>query len=160
MQLWRRKSMRRNPYYETAFRLARVPGDMTDPALVVETISQTRELMEADPAAHKVMGDAVKASDVNQAELILLDPVKRSLEELIEPAILSDNPDAVSELQREAAALLEPEAGMARLTNPALFARWFGQVWAEARLAESVSEGGLGVSELEIAAPWGPPGGR
>jgi hypothetical protein len=140
--------------------LARVPGDVTDPTLVAEIISQTRELMEADPSAHKVMGETVRASDVNQAELILLDPVKRSLEELIEPAAPSDNLDAISELQREASAMLEPEPGEIRLTNPALFARWFGQVWAEARLDESISDGALGVSELEIVAPWGPPGGR
>jgi hypothetical protein len=160
MQLWRRGSLRRNPYYETAFRLARVPSEVTDPALVAEIISQTRQLMEADPAAHKVLGETVGASAVNQAELILLDPVKRSLEEIIEPAEPSGDPDTMSGLQREAAALLEPKPGPVRLTNPALFARWFGQVWAEARLGESVSDGALGVSELEIIAPWGPPGGR
>lgn len=160
MQLWHRSSVRRNPYYETAFRLARVPSDVTDPTLVAEIISQTRQLMEADPAAHHVLGKPVRASEVNQAELILLDSVKRALEELIEPADRPQDPDTLSELQREAAELLEPEPGAVRLTNPALFASWFGQVWAEARLSESVSDGALGVSELEIIAPWGPPGGR
>lgn len=160
MQLWHRSSLRRNPYYHTAFRLTRVPSDVTDPNLVAEIISQTRQLMEADPTAHSVQGETVSASAVNQAELVLLDSVRRSMEELIEPAAPPDDPNALSEMQREVLALLESAPGEVRLTNPAIFARWFGQVWAKARLGESVSDGALGVSELEIIAPWGSPGGR
>jgi hypothetical protein len=138
MQLWPRDSLRRNPYRETAFRLARVPSEVTDRTVIAEIISQTRQLIQADPNAHQVLGEPVTTSAINGAERILMDPVARSLEELREPVDVASSSDSLMELQREAEILLKTESA--------------GQP------TKSLSDGALGTPELELAAPWGPPG--
>ncbi len=81
--IWRRGPVTRNPYHFNAFRIAGVPVDLTERSWVTELISQKRQFMAASPGSHVIEDTTVSESDVNQAELVLSDPRRRFLEELL-----------------------------------------------------------------------------
>jgi hypothetical protein len=113
MSIWLRGSLLVNPYYRTAFRVARVPREVTRHRTVVQLIGQTRQLVNADPSAHSIGGDPVRASEINAAEQVLLDPVRRILEELLEHAAEKPPLERARQLLREAAGAMEAPAGPA-----------------------------------------------
>ncbi len=81
---WRRRIAERNPYRWTAFHVARVPPEMTDAATIDSMITETMNLIERVPGAHRINGVPVSTTDVGQASEVLLDrPLARLRHELI-----------------------------------------------------------------------------
>lgn len=167
MNLWRRSPIDTNPYRRTAFRVARLPREMMDRSAVVESVAQVRQLQELDPEAHRLDGTVVGASLLNEAELILLDPRKRLLEEFLEhPDETAGNraghEGVIRSLCAEGLALLEvPGGSSGTWSNWVTVNAWIREV-ARSHLSESFgSEISLGAAELELASPWGksPSGG-
>lgn len=83
MNIWRRGPLNKNPYYRTAFRITRVPREITSRATVVKMIGQIRKIIGGNPSAQTVQGVSVEKTDINAAEQVLLDPKQRILEELL-----------------------------------------------------------------------------
>lgn len=156
LNLWRRGPLQRNPYRQTAFRLARVPREVTDRSMVVELVAQTRQVSELDPQAHLVDGHPVSASDLNQAELVLLAPSRRVLEELLEPGVESVARDRLRGLAREAAERLAPRnAGARHWTRPGVVEGWLAEAFREELEAGPGDAGGAGTGEADLLPPWG-----
>jgi len=161
MNVWRRGPLSRNPYYHTAFRLARVPRETTDRTLIVELVSQTRQLAEAVPDAHSIRGKPVADSEINRAELVLLDPRQRILEELLEHPESLPAASPWEALGREALEMMEAGGSTPlKLTNPKPFARWISQCYGRSLCAPADAGLLFGAAELELPPPWGRPGTR
>ena len=108
MNLWLRGSVLTNPYYRTAFRVARVPREVVRHRTVVELIGRTRQLVNSGATAHTINGQAVRNTEINGAEQILLDPIQRVLAELLEHATEKPPLDRVRKLARAVARAMEP----------------------------------------------------
>lgn len=112
--LWLRGSLV-NPYYRTAFRVARVPREVVRHRTLVQLVSQTRQLVETDPKAHSIGGLPVTSSEVNTAQQTLMDPQARILEELLEHATEKLPLEAIRKLAQEVAQAMDAEGA---LSNP------------------------------------------
>jgi len=104
--IWLRGSLAANPYHRTAFRVARVPREIVRHRTVVQLIGQTRQLIQSNPGAHSIGGEPVRASDVNTAEQVLLDPAQRVIEELLEHATEKPPIERLRRLLREVVAAM------------------------------------------------------
>src|SRR5438552_697743 len=113
MNLWLCGSVLTNPYYRTPFRVARVPREVVRHRTVVELIGRTRQLVNSGASAYTINGQAVRNTEINGAEQILLDPIQRVLAELLEHATEKPPLETVRKLAREVARTMEPEAEQA-----------------------------------------------
>lgn len=156
MNLWRQGPLNRNPYRATAFRLTRVPREVVDRSMVVELVGQTRQTSHADPSAHTVDGHPVSESDLNQAELVVLDPQRRLLEELLEHPLDGVGADRFSDLAREAARLMagDPTAPLGWTGGKAL-AEWTTEFGCRFLAQAEPSDPTFGSAELDLVPPWG-----
>ena len=159
MNVWRRGSLRENPYYRTAFRVTRVPPEIVQHRTVVKMIGQTRRLIGGDPRAHMIQGRPVTDAAVNVAESILLDAKGRIIEELLEHATERLPLDRARRAAEEVAAAFQvTDADTQAATNlTALY------TWAERLLQEFLDEApgahpSFGALELELVPPYGRPG--
>ena len=158
MNIWRRAALNKNPYYRTAFRLARVPRETVQHATMVRLLGQTRKVVDADPQAHRISGEAVTRTDINAAEQILLDPKQRIAEELLHHATELPPLQAVRKLNAEVAACLEADASpVLRPGNPEGLAA-LAQILVQ-RYLSTVPEPtpSFGALELELVPPFGSP---
>ncbi|MGB3975441.1 MAG: hypothetical protein WBM02_10395 [bacterium] len=83
MDIWNRGPLTENPYYRTAFRVARVPPEETRHRVMVSLINQTRKVVRENPCGHMIGMDPVTEPEINAAEKILVDPKQRILEEML-----------------------------------------------------------------------------
>lgn len=154
--IWRRGPLGRNPYHYTAFRVTRVPREAADRALVVELVGQIRQFVEADPDAHRINGQKVSENDLNQAELILLDPQRRLVEELLEhPAEVPGN-DRIEDLIRQVVAHLGTQEGQTLAwTNRQALAAWLKEFCRRYLAQAPAADPTFGAAELDLVPPWG-----
>lgn len=156
INLWRRGPLNRNPYRYTAFRLARVPREVTDRGMVVELVAQVRQVSEMDPESHRVDGRPVAASDVNQAELTLLDPQKRVLEELLEHGFPGKARERLATLAAEAAGRLAPsDSGPRTWARKEALGAWLAEAFAEELAKDPGISSRVGAAEVDLIPPWG-----
>jgi hypothetical protein len=154
MSIWLRGSLLVNPYYRTAFRVARVPREIVRHRTVVQLIGQTRQLPEG---GHSIAGEPVRPSEVNAAEQVLLDPVLRVLEELIEHATEKPPVERLRKLQREATAAMAPPPEALDGKPDWTVLKSLGQVCIEEFLRTAPrSDASFGALELETPPPFGP----
>jgi hypothetical protein len=156
MNIWRRGPLTQNPYLRTAFRVARVPREITRRRTLVRLVNQTRHVVSIDPQAHTIRGAPVTMTKLNAAEQILLDPPQRILEELLEHAAEAPPLEQVRKLAAEATrALAEDGLTSAPVTNLRGL-----QLWAHSlaqQFLESVPgpDPSFGALELDIVPPFG-----
>ena len=156
MNIWRRTSLTENPYYRTAFRLARVPREVVRHKLIVQIIGQTRRTVCADPQAHVVAGEPVTEAMINAAEAILLDPQKRIAEELLEHAAEKPALEPVRKLLAEVdAALAGDEADTLPVVNLDALRPWTTSLVRQFLSTQSVPDPSFGARELELIPPFG-----
>ena len=155
MSLWRRKSLLVNPYYRTAFRVMRVPREVTRRRTLVQLIGQTRRIAAADPQAHTICGEPVTETEINGAEKILLDASQRVLEELIHHASEPLPVAPILALAGEAAALMADEEGPLTPTELTPFEPWLHQVVTEWLASHPGADPSFGALELELTPPFG-----
>jgi tetratricopeptide (TPR) repeat protein len=153
---WRRGPLSQNPYLRTAFRAARVPREVVKRRSVVNLILQTRQLIESDPQAHTIRGRPVSIADVNAAESVLLDPMQRAREELLEHTTERLPLERLRNLAQQAVDALGPEHERPlAATSLECLLPWVVQ------LSRSVLEGSLGADpsfgalELALVPPHG-----
>lgn len=83
MKIWRHGNITNNPYQRTAFRVTRVPREVTRRRTIAHLIMQTKRMVKADPRSHIVEGKPVTLAEINKAEAVVLDVRKRILEEMM-----------------------------------------------------------------------------
>ena len=156
MSIWRRGPLDKNPYYRTAFRVARVPRDTLDRAMIVELVSQTRQLAEFSPEAVAIQGQPVSENELNQAEITLLDPKRRILEELLEHPVKLLGSDLHAPLNQDAKRLMAvEEASHLAPTNSQVFVSWILEECFPAGCSSSSTGCSFGGAELNLPPPWG-----
>jgi hypothetical protein len=157
MNIWRRGSLTENPYYRTAFQVARVPPEVVQHRTLVSMIGQTRRLIHGDPRAHVIQGEPVTDAAVNVAEGVLLDARQRIVEELLEHATEEPPLDGVRRLAQEVGARLAgTQTGPLPVTNPAGLYR-LADCLVGQFAAAAIGQASLGTLELELVPPFGPP---
>jgi hypothetical protein len=154
MNPWMRGSILVNPYYRTAFKVARLPREVIRHRTVVRIIGQTRQIVET--GGHLVQSRPVSASEVNAAEQILLDPVSRVLEELLEHAAEKPPVELLRKLLKEAVDALapNPEAPF-DIKNVRSLDAWLPSLLAEFLEENPGPSASFGALELDIAPPFG-----
>ena len=156
MNIWRRGALHKNPYYRTAFRLARVPRETVQYATIVKILGQTRKVVGADSQAHRIKGEPVARTDINAAEQILLDPKQRIAEELLHHATESLPLHVIKKLSAEAARYLavEDASGLTAINPHSLVP--LAQALVQ-RYLSSVPEPlpHFGALELDLVPPFG-----
>ena len=158
MNIWQRGTPTTNPYCRTAFRVARVPTDVVRHRTLVQTIAQTRRIVNTDPRAHSIEGVSVSLAELNAAEKVLLDPRSRIVEELLEHATEPEPLGPVRVLAAKVAAALSP--GSREL--PAVTNLRGLLPWAQALVNQFLEENpgpdpALGDSEPTLLTPFGSP---
>ena len=156
MNIWRRGALNKNPYYRTAFRVARVSREMLQHSAVVRLLGQTRRVVDADPQAHRIRGEAVTRTDINAAEQILLDARQRIAEELLHHATELPPLQAIRKLNAEVAGCIAADTSLTpgNLEGIAPLAQALVQRYLSAVPEPASSFGAL---ELDLAPPFGFP---
>lgn len=155
---WRGGVLSENPYSRTAFRIARVPRDVVKRRTVISLVAQTRQLIEADAAAHTIGGRAVSTADVNRAESILLDPTRRIQEELLEHAPERLSTSRFTALADEVIRGLAPaEAATSKVTNLDGLSVALPRLVADFLDATPADHPSFGALELTLVPPCGDP---
>jgi hypothetical protein len=75
---------------------------------VVQLIGQTRQLIHTDAQAYVINGEPVSDTQINAAEQVLLDPVRRVMEELLEHATERPPLERIRGLARDVAQMMQP----------------------------------------------------
>ncbi|MEA3401482.1 MAG: hypothetical protein U9R79_09615 [Armatimonadota bacterium] len=149
---WRRGPLSRNPYYYTAFHVLRMPPSVVQRHAVRQHVLQARNLAAAMPQAHRICGELVTESEINEASEILAGGPSRLWEELVAHRPEEYITPGLQRL-RERLHSLAPEAPMADdgppLRLPALLRRWM-----EHLLSQQVGE--TTDSELVSASTYRP----
>jgi len=154
MNVWRRGPLAQNPYLRTAFRVCRVPREITRRPTLLQMLTQTRNVTRADPTAHTIDGQPVTQEQLNVAEKILLDPTRRIAEELLHHATRTLPLKQVRELaERCARAMLEETPDAAAGVNLRGLESWLADLVAQGVAASDPSFGAL---ELTLDPPFGP----
>jgi hypothetical protein len=159
MNLWRRGSLTSNPYYRTAFRVARVPKAVVSRRTMVQLIRQTQQVIARDPQAHTIGGRPVTEAELTAAQQVLLSPPRRVLEELLEHSEERLPLERVRQLAAEAAQAMAAAAGDEPLRVANLKAlrpwarRWLNQFVENAAGADPA----FGALELTPVPPFGRP---
>ncbi len=109
MNVWRRGSLLENPYYRTAFQVARVPPEVEKHATLVKLVGMTRRLIQSDPQAHAIQGRPVTEAELNEADHVLGDVRRRIAEELLEHPTEQMSLETIQGRIEEVAAVLAGE---------------------------------------------------
>jgi hypothetical protein len=157
MNPWRRGPLTVNPYYRTAFAVARVPREVVQRKTVVRLIGQARQVVRADPQAHVLAGGPVSEPELNAAEQVLLDPQRRVLEELLAHAAEAPPLDRVRQLAQQAAAALAPDADRPPVTNLAGLGPLTGWLVRQFLDQAPPADPSFGALETELIPPFGRP---
>jgi hypothetical protein len=153
---WKKTSLTRNPYYRTAFRVARVPREIKRHHTVSMLISQTKQVVKTDPRAHSIQGQPVTEAELTEAEKILMDARARILEELIEHPAERLPLDHLKSLEAELRASIQPERELADLEVRMDFLKhWLPELIEQALAEQGSPDGLLGALELELVEPFG-----
>lgn len=152
---WKRYRVTRNPYYRTAFRVARLPREITRHRTVSTMISQTRQVIKTDPQAHTIQGQPVQEFELTEAEKILMDARTRILEELIEHPAERLPLNHLKSLEAEIMASIQPVHELAEMPVRLDFLKQWLPELIEQILKEAGSPDPLfGALELELAPPF------
>ena len=151
--LWRRGPITRNPYHFNAFRVTGVPVDLTERSWVTELISQKRQFMTAAPGSHVIEDAAVSESDVNQAELVLSDPRRRLLEELLTHSPPMTTMQPLRSLDGLLAKAIREPIDESGATNPNILV--LGRIVCSMWLHENPLDTAFGSAETCPICPWG-----
>jgi len=158
MNPWRRGSLLVNPYYRNAFRVARVPREAVRHLTMVQLISQTKQLIAADPGAHSIAGKPVTESDVNEASQILLDAPQRIVEELLVHSSETAPLEGLRARLREVAAVMTGEASTPLVPDwHTLLLPIAADVVEKFLRAEPCPDPCFGALELKLIPPFGEP---
>jgi hypothetical protein len=151
---WRSGPLLSNPYGRTAFRIARVQRGVVERKRILERVRQTRQLVEADPSAHRIGGREVTKAEITAAEQTLLDPRERMLDELLEHAVERLPVDDVRKLAAEAIARITQREPL-RVENLSGLTPWLERIVEQFLDAERVGDPSFGALELTLDRPWG-----
>jgi hypothetical protein len=156
MSIWSRESLDENPYYYTAFRIARVSRETTRHKVIVKRVGSTRRIIDRDPDQHQIQGKAVTEADVNVAEQVLVDAHRRIEEELIEHAAEELPLKQLHALsQRAAQAMAVNEQIQLPVTNLEALRPWAARVVEQFLDGQPASSALFGALELDIVPPFG-----
>lgn len=156
MNLWRRQPLTENPYYATAFRVARVPRETDRHRTIVQLIRQVRQIIKAEPGAHVIRGVPVSEAAVNAAEQILSEPHQRILEELLTHATERLPLARVRKLAAEAAQAMASEpGGPLPVKNLRALDSWARAAFAQFLDDAPAQDPSLGALELDLIPPFG-----
>lgn len=151
---WRPRPVTQNPYYRTAFRVARVRRDMVDRVTIAQRIGQTRNLVQ-DPQAHTICGISVKPSEIHAAEKVLLSPDSRVLEELLEHAPEEPPLEEVRELADQVRRSAPVSDDPLVVTNLDGLLPWVKQLALKQVEESPPLDPWLGAAELSLTPPFG-----
>ncbi len=158
MNLWRNGPIYQNPYYRTAFRIGRVPREMSRHRTLVKCIGQTRKIVNNTPDRHVVNGEPVSMAELNSAEEILLDPLRRIREELLHHAT---EPPPIQRIKQLAEQILESLSEVAdnplEIRDFSWIDEWTAHLSERSLDDQPLTEQAFGPDELEIAPPFGKP---
>jgi hypothetical protein len=155
MNIWRKGSIHQNPYYRSAFRICRVPGEMTRHRTLVRTIGRTRKIVKTAPERHQINGEAVSDAELNAAEEILLDPQQRMAEELLYHATENPPLKRLKQLAAEAAGAMGGEEPL-EITDFSWLNAWAAILCERFLVEQPLTEIAFGPLALRMAPPFGP----
>jgi hypothetical protein len=154
MNVWRRGLLVENPYVRTAFRVARVPREITRRQTLVQYIGQTRAMLGADPQSHVIRGTAVTQQELNRAEAILLSAEDRILEELLTHAAESLRLRRIRQLIQEATEVMAPDQESSGPPDRRALARILRELIRLYLCQAQGAQAEFGALELELPAPF------
>jgi hypothetical protein len=153
--IWKRMSLEKNPYYTTAFAVARVPRETCRKRTVEKIIGQTRRIVNNEAQEILVGGKAVDEADLNWAFEILLNSETRMMEELIHHATERPPLEKIRKKLGEVDRMLEGEVD-GEEQNPMPCVEGLGREALRAFVAEERAENtAFGAAELEETPPFG-----
>lgn len=156
MNPWRRSSLTHNPYSRTAFRVARIPREITRRRTLVQLISQTDNLIDTHPRAHTIDGTPVTRAELNAVGKILLDPRQRIVEELLEHATESLPLADVRKLSAEVTEAMQVESSAPLpLTDLRVLEGWVRSLLQQFLVDTPPVDPSFGALELELIPPFG-----
>ena len=154
MNVWRRGPITENVYLRTAFRVCRVPREVTRRRTLVQMLNQTRNVIRADPTAHTVASQPVTQEQLNLAEKILLDPDQRIQEELLHHATRELPQERLRKLaERCARAMAERTPDDEKAPSLRGIESWLSELIGQSCQTLDPSFGAL---ELTLDPPFGP----
>lgn len=157
MNPWRRGPVTQNPYYRTAFRVTRVPREITRHSTVVKMIGQTRNVVESDLSNHGIAGEPVTMAELNAAEKVILNAVSRLHEELLhhaaEPSPFGQLRKLALEVEKQ---LANPETPPLSISRPAVFRPLAEHVLGLALESLPKPDPSFGARELGMPPPFAP----
>ncbi len=157
MNVWRRGTIRDNPYSTTAFTICRVSRETTRHRLLVKIISQTRKMVSTVPGSHTIAGRPVTVAEINAAETRLLDIRQRAVEELLHHR--TETPDLrrlQTILARVDEALQNLDPGPPVLEDFSWLGEWQKHLCERFLARQPQIETTAGPEALEIVPPSGP----
>ena len=154
MNPWRRGPLTRNPYIRTAFRVARVPREITRRRTLLQIISQTENLLGK---GYYIEDEPVSQAELNVMTQILLDARQRIVAELLEHATEKPPLDRVRKLAREVAIAMTPEdeAGPIEITNLRVLDLWEQHLVQQFLEQAPALDPSFGATELRLVPPFG-----
>lgn len=104
--IWKKGSLKTNPYYETAFQALGITRDIISLAEIGQKVEERRQAVKAMPGYYKLGERDLTQADITNARQILFNPTRRILEELLE-----HNPESlpVDEIERLQTRLKMPD---------------------------------------------------
>jgi len=82
--IWKRGSIARNPYHETAFKALGLTPEVTSRAEIASRVEERLRAVRRVPGFYTLGERDLTEADVLEARRILFDPTRRILEELLE----------------------------------------------------------------------------
>jgi hypothetical protein len=82
--IWKRGSIARNPYHETAFKALGLTPEVTSRAAIASRVEERLRAVRRVPGFYALGERDLTEADVLEARRILFDPTRRILEELLE----------------------------------------------------------------------------
>jgi len=120
---------------------------------VAELISQKRHYMSASPGVHAIRSVPVSESDVNQAELVLGDPRRRLIEEMLTHAPVRASSGLLLDLDSRLAEAMRHPTGQSGIPVPNILVlgRKVCSIW----LHDHAPHTAFGTAEVLPIRPWG-----
>jgi GTP1/Obg family GTP-binding protein len=157
MSLWRRGPLDKNPYLRNAFRVARVPREVTRHRVLVQLIDETKRVAR-DPEAHRIAGQPVTETEINAAEQVLLDARQRIAEELLAHAAERPPLEELRKLARQATqSLTGEERGKLVVKDLRRLEGWITALARRFLAALPGPDPSFGAWELNLPPPFGKP---
>lgn len=82
--IWKKGSLKINPYYETAFQVLGITRDVTSRTEIGQRVEERRQAVRNVSGFYTLGERALTETDITNASQILSDPTRRILEELLE----------------------------------------------------------------------------